>query len=179
MAEVINLEEARLLIAVKKGYRNWKDRFKEEFGLGTRLSQISWKTLSYLALGSVKANFYLHDLIMSHKNMGSGLEFNRLSPTKKMAVVDQYLFLLDRMRFECMKRLEWLESYPGEDLTLVELVTRFDDLAPSLQVRPPLLSKNHPDYEKYLRTSTFDREAFVRKLIPKALSEIQDSATTL
>ena len=179
MAEVIDLEEARLLMAVKKGYRNWRKGFEEEFGTETRLSQISWKTLSYLALGSIKASFYLHDLIMSHKNMGSGLDFKNLSSTKKMAVVDQYLFLLDRMRFECMKRLGWLESYPGENLTLVELVTKFDDLAPTLQARIPLLSKNHPDYEQYLKTSTFDREAFIRKLIPKALSEIQDSSTTL
>ena len=30
--QVIDLEEGRLLLAVRKGYRNWESRFKEEFG---------------------------------------------------------------------------------------------------------------------------------------------------
>ena len=179
MSQVIDLEEGRLLLLVKRGFRNWKSRFKEEFGQETRLSQISCATLSYLAQGRDKGTFHLYDLIMNLKNLGSGFEFNELSPKKKMTVIDQYLFLLDRIRFECMKRLGWLESYPGDELTLVELIARFDKLAPGLQARVPRLSQDHPGYRWYSAMNTLDKEAFVRKLIPKALEKIQGYSTTL
>ncbi|UCF86229.1 MAG: hypothetical protein JSV50_11555, partial [Desulfobacteraceae bacterium] len=98
---------------------------------------------------------------------------------QKMAVVDRYLLLLDRIRFEYMKRLGWLESYPGEEFTLVDFVTQFEALAPGLQTKTPLLSRNHPDYERFSKMGAFEKEEFIRKLIPKALREIQDSSTTL
>jgi len=175
MSRIINLEEGRLLIAVKRGYRNWTSRFKETFGLTTRISQLSFETLSCLAGGKDKGSFYIYDLIMSLKDFGSGFEFNELSPKKKMEVIDQYLFILDRLRFECMKRLNWLESYPGEECTLVELITQFEKLAPSLQAEIPILSVDYPDHKKYLEMNIFDREAFVRKLIPKALKQIKEA----
>ncbi len=116
---------------------------------------------------------------MNLQGLGSGFEFNELSPKKKMAIIDQYLFMLDLIRFECMKRLGWLTSYPGEDFTLVELIKEFDRLAPSLQAKVPVLSQDHAAYEQYSTMNTYDKEGFVRKLIPEVLKEIQDYSTTL
>lgn len=179
MSRVIDLEEGRLLVAVKRGYRNWENRFKESFGLKTRLSQISPATLSYLAQGKDKGTFYIYDLIMNLQHLGSGFEFNELNPKKKMALIDQYLFILDRIRFECMKRLGWLKSYPGEEIPLVELIVKFDKIAPSLQAKIPVLDQGHNCHEEYEAMTTNDKEAFIRKLIPKALEEIQHYSTTL
>jgi hypothetical protein len=179
MSGVIDLKEERLLMAVRRGYRNWSHRFQEEFGLKTRLSDISINTLSSLAQAKEKEIFYIYDLIMNLHGLGSGFEFDGLSPKEKMRLVDQYLFLLDQIRFECMKRLGWLTGYPGEEFTLVELVMDFDRLAPGLQAKIPLLSPNHPEYDKYCLSNTFDKEAFIRKLIPAALKKIRDYSTTL
>ena len=173
---VISLEHGRLLMAVKRGYRNWQSRFKEEFGLETRLQQISFRTLSYLAQGKDKGTFYLYDLIMNLQDLGSGFEFNELSPKKKMGIIDQYLFLLDQIRFECMKRLGWLESYPSEQFTLVELIKQFDQLAPRLQSEVPVLSQNHAKHKQYAAMNTYEKEGIIRKLIPEALKEIQSYA---
>jgi hypothetical protein len=170
---VISLEEGRLLMAAKRGFRNWESRFKESFDLNTRLPQISIRTLSHLAQGKDKGTFYLYDLIMNLQDLGSGFEFNELSPKKKMGVIDQYLFLLDQIRFECMKRLGWLESYPGEQFTLVELINRFDELAPSLQAKVPVLSRNHTAHAQYTAVNTHEKESIIRKLIPEALKRIQ------
>jgi hypothetical protein len=170
---VISLEQGRLLMAVRRGFRNWESRFKEKFGLETRLQQISLRTLSYLAQGKDKGTFYLYDLIMNLQDLGSGFEFNELGPKKKMGVIDQYLFLLDQIRFECMKRLGWLESYPSEPFTLVELIKQFDQLAPSLQSEVPVLSQNHSGHKQYASMNTYEKEGMVRKLIPEALKEIQ------
>ena len=179
MSEVIPLEEARLFLAAKKGFRNWTSRFKEAFGMDTRVSMLSISTLSYLAQGHDRGAFYLYDLIMNLRNLGSGLEFNELNPKDKLAVIDQYLFLLDRIRFDCMKRLGWIDSYPGEDFPLVELIIDFHRLAPGFQAKVPALSKSHPEIEAFERMNTLDREAFIRKMIPKALKEIRNYSTTL
>lgn len=173
MTQVIDLELGRLKLAAKKAFRNWASAFKEDFGLDTRPGDISLRTLAYLSQGKDRATFFLYDLIMNLQNMGSGLEFNELNPRKKVLIIDQYLFLLDRIRFECMKRLGWLASYPGEEYTLVEMITQFHILAPNLQARIPLLRKNHPRYDDFRAVDRFDREAFIRKMIPEAIQEIQ------
>ena len=178
MSRIIDMKEGQLHLAVKRGYRNWISRFKEDFDEGTRLGDISSGTLSYLAQGRDKGTFYLYDLIMNIQGLGSGFEFNELSPKEQMRVIDRYLFLLDRVRFECMKRLGWLESYPGEEYALVELIVRFDSLAPGLQAGVPLLKKDHPGYTEYSSLNTMDREVFVRRLIPRALKEVQESSFT-
>ena len=176
---IIDLEESRLVRALKKGFRNWTSRFGEEFGMETRLCHISFKTLSYLAQSNNDGTFYIYDLIMRLREVGSGFEFNALGPDQKMAVIDRHLLLLDRIRFECMKRLGWLETYPGGEYTLVELITQFDKLAPVLQAKLPVLSRDYPGYDRYCAMNTLDKEAFIRKLIPKALKELEAYSTTL
>jgi len=178
MSQVIDLKESQLIVAARKGYRNWSSHFKEAFGLTTRFSQISLKTLSFLAQGRDKGTFFLYDLIMNLKRLGSGFEFAELSPKKKMIVIDLYLFLLDRIRFECMKRLNWLESYPGEEVTLVELIVNFDKLAPTLQAEVPVLCSDFPGFDAYADMNAFDKEVFIRRLIPRAMDEIQDRVKT-
>ena len=167
MKEVVDLEKARLELAVKKAYRNWESKLGESFELRTQLSHLSPRSLAFLAQGKEKSPFYLYDLIMNLLNLGSGFEFNELHSKQKMAVVDRYLFILDRIRFEYMKRLGWLESYPGEECTLVDLVVRFEELAPGLQTKTPLLSRTHPDYEQFLRMGAFEKEELLESSYPR------------
>jgi hypothetical protein len=140
MRGVVDLEKARLDMAVKRGFRNWASQLGEDFGIKTHLSHISLKSLAFLAF---------------------------------------YLFLLDRIRFEYMKRLGWLKGYPGEQFTLVELIIDFDQLAPDLGAKTPELSQGHRAYDRFSRMGAFEREELIRKLIPKAIKEIQDYSTTL
>ncbi|MEJ2587728.1 MAG: hypothetical protein P8165_09165 [Deltaproteobacteria bacterium] len=129
MSHVIDLDRERRLIRVKRAFRNWAARFKEDFGPETHLGDISLDTLC--------------------------------------------------VRFECMKRLGWLERYPGEEYALVSLVTQFDRLAPGLQANIPHLRKDHPEYPKFAVISTYDKEGFVRKLIPKLMRALDDYGKTL
>jgi hypothetical protein len=174
VSRIVDLEEGRLFIAAKKGYRNWVSHFGENFEVRTKLSDVSMSTLAYLAQGKDKGTFYLYDLIMNLEKLGSGFEFNELAAKSKMRVIDRYLFLLDRIRFDCMKRMGWIDDYPGEAWSIVELVTRFDELAPGLQAKTPTLSRSHTGYREFERLNAFDREAYVRRLIPKILQKIQD-----
>ena len=179
MTEVLQIEKARLELATRRGFRNWKSEFREDFSGSTRLSDISERTLCQLALGKDKSTFYLFDLIMNLRNLKSGFEFSGLGPQDKMSVMDQYLFLLDRIRFEYMKRAGWLEAYPGEELPVVDLVVQYEQLGQRLQRATPLLSRNHAAYPEFRKMNAFEREEFIRKLIPKALKEIEDQSVTL
>ena len=173
MTQVINLEKGRTRLLAKKAFRNWKSRFKEDFTSKSCLGQISLETLSFLAQGKDKSTFYLYDLIMGLNHLGSGFEFNELSPGNKMRVIDQYLFLLDRIRYECMKRLGWLKSYPGEEISLLEMITRFETLAPNLQGQIPMMNPGVASSEEFFSVSTYEKEGIVRKLIPKLLKELE------
>lgn len=173
MTQVISLEKGKRHILVKKAFRNWKSRFKDVFEPETRLCHISLETLSFLAQGQDKSTFYLYDLIMGLNHLGSGFQFNELSPKNKMAVIDQYLFLLDRIRFECMKRLGWLERYPGEEIPLVEMITQFDALAPNLQAQIPMMNSDYAGSKEFFAVTTFEKEGVVRKLIPNLMKELE------
>jgi hypothetical protein len=178
MTDIVDLQKARQDKKARRGYRNWAKRFKEDFGLSTRLSHISDKTLAFLASGKGDSSFFLYDLIMNLQGMGSGLEFNYLGTKQKMMVMDRYLFLLDRIRFEYMKRLGWLDRYAGEGFTLVELVLEFDQLAPAMQAECPVLSEDHPDYTRFREMESFEKEGFVRKLLFSALKEMETHSST-
>ena len=179
MPQVIDFEKSRLLLTARRGFRNWNSRFHEHFDLETRLGDVSLGVLSFLAQGKDQGTFYLYDLIMSLKNFGSGFEFNEMDPTKKMFIIDHYLFLLDRIRFECMKRVNWLESYPGQHLPLVDLVLKFEKLGLSLQTKTPKLSREHPAYAEFSALIPYDRESFIRKMIPALMEEIKSYADSL
>ncbi len=170
---VIDLRKAKMELAAKRGYRNWVSRFHEAFDFKTRPADISLETLSQLAKGKGENAFCLYDLIMNLLELGSGFELNELASEEKMIVIDRYLFLLDIIRFEYMKRYGWLNSYPGENLALAEVIIDFMKLGPSLQARLPELSQDHPDYKLFLEMNTFEKTEFIRKLIPEILKKIE------
>lgn len=179
MPQVIDFEKRRLLLSVKRGFRNWNSRFQDHFDHETRLGDVSLEVLSFLAQGKDGGTFYLYDLIMNLKNLGSGFEFNEMNPSKKMFIIDHYLFLLDRIRFECMKRFNWLENFPGEHLTLVELVVGFEKMGLFLQAKVPQLSKLHPAYNEFAALNPYDREGFIRKMIPALMKKIKSYADSV
>ncbi|MFC1839273.1 hypothetical protein ACFL1N_06825 [Thermodesulfobacteriota bacterium] len=169
MSGVVDLGIARLEKKVKKAYRNWAAQFGDKFSVSTGFGDIPDNILAVLAVGTGNSSFYFYDLIMNLENLGSGFGFNELDSDKKLVVLDKHLFLLDRSRYEYMKRLGWIISYPGEEYAIVELIINFDSLAPDIQAKPPLLSGDHPAYEEYSRSNLFEKEQVIRKLIPEAL----------
>lgn len=173
MSRVVELDKVRTATAARRGYRNWRSRFGEEFGEATRVKDLSDTTLLFLAKGSDEAAFYLYDLIMTLLDFGSGFEIRELEAADRMAVMDRYLFVLDRLRFEIMKRLGWLADFEGQDLTLVELVKEYDSLAPRLQAAVPPLNRKHAAYEAYEKVNVLEKEAFIRRLIPEALDRFE------
>ncbi|MBN2418980.1 MAG: hypothetical protein JXL81_06315 [Deltaproteobacteria bacterium] len=172
MPGIVNIDKARLEIRVKKGFKKWNSRFGCFFDISTRMEQIPDKALAFLAEGTQKSAVYYYDIIMSIKGLGPGSGFDELSPAYKMAVIDIHLFLLDRVRYEYMKRLGWIDCYAGEEYSIFEQIRAFNDLAPDIQARPPVLSRSHPQYMEYMSKNLFEKDEIIRKLIPEALKKL-------
>ncbi len=143
--------------------------FKEDLNEETKLKDLRFDTIKKLCICNEDTSFYLYDLIMNLLGRGSGTNFYNLTGPLRLRVIDIYLFVLDRIRFEGMKRLGWIISYPGEEVPLVDLVLKYDEIHPFLTKVVPIISESHNSYQEYMKASDYDREWIVRKLIPEMI----------
>ncbi len=174
MAEIIHLDRFRQKLAADQGFRTWLSRFQEQFGPDTRLKDLSPRTLLFLATPGDEHLFVYFDLIMGVKKLGGSARFrlDELEAAVKLKIMDAALALMDRVRFEVMRRLGWVEEVPGAESPLIDLVAQAwesEEFARAL----PHLSPLHPDYGAYLKLSPLDRAVFLRRLIPKAVAEFK------
>jgi hypothetical protein len=174
LAEVIELDKARRHLTAKRGFQSWSRDFGEGFDEQTRLQDLSDTTLGSLIQAGDRTTETIHDLIMGVKGLGRGSQFHALDNSQKMAIMDIAIFLLDQLRFECLRRLEWVTGYDTMDTPLMDLVAQFSTSFAAAQNRTPALASSHPLYEEYLKEHDLDRSAFLRRLIPAALEAFQE-----
>lgn len=175
MAEVIDLEGFRRKLAADQGFRSWLARFKEQFGPETRLRDLSDATLLYLASPGEDNLYVYFDLIMGSRGLGGSLRFrlDDLDYTTKLKIMDTAFILVDRVRFEVMRRLSWVEDVPGEDTPLIELVQHAWSKGAPFSRELPRLAPTHPDYEHYRTQHPMDQGVSIRRLIPRAVSQFR------
>ena len=174
MAEIVNLADRRRSLAAKRGFKGWERRFSRSFDVSTRIEDLSHETLGRLIGGGEESNSLLYDLIMGIKGLGPGLRFHFLAGAEKIGIVDIAVFLLDQLRFEAMRRLGWIDDYPGYHIPLVDLVEGYGVKFSGTGMETPSLSRDHARYGEYRRTFSGDRGVFVRRLIPEAIDAFHD-----
>jgi hypothetical protein len=172
VAEVIDLERFRAKIAADQGFRTWLARFQEQFGPDTRLRDVSPTTLLYLASPGEENLYVFFDLIMGSRGLGGSLRFrlNDLEQEDKLKIMDTAFALVDRVRFELMRRLGWVEEFGGDDETIIGLVQQAWRRTKDFAREVPSLCSTHLDYPAYARLNTMDRVVFIRRLIPRAVA---------
>jgi hypothetical protein len=167
MGKIVDLQSYRNRAAEERAFAPWRKRFSEDFSKTPRLADLSDETLMKLAEpGEDKAMAY-YELIMAILDLGDGIKFYYLDKGEQLQVVDIHLFLVDQVRFELMRRLGWLEDYPGLAYPIPALVTGFDRIRNAAAA--PALADSRPDYEQYRQLPVRERESFVRRLLPAAL----------
>ena len=131
-AEVVDLQLFRLARAAAQA----EDIFLRRFGLaldpGTRAAELPDKVLAFLIDFSAPPTDFLYQLVTRLLGLGREIGFESLSSQDKMSVLDVYFALLDQFRFECLHRLGWLVSYPGQEIPLVRLAledSEFPDIS--------------------------------------------------
>jgi len=176
VAEIINLERFRSKVAADQGFRSWLARFQEQFTPDTRLRDLSGSTLLYLATPGEENLFVFFDLVMGAQGLGGSVRFrlDDLDNDIKMKIMDTAFALVDRVRFEVMRRLGWLGSVPEAETPIIELVRQAWRLGAEFGQESPVLSPEYPDYPAYARLNAMDRMVFLRRLIPRAVVSFKE-----
>jgi len=177
MTKVVNIQSYRAKVLQKRAFGHWEKRFKESYNLQTRLSDLSDKTLYFLAQPGENSSTAFYELIMGILDLGPAIKFNYLPNKEQMRVVDIHLFLADQVRFEVMRRLKWLVKLPCEKCNLIAMVQDFDKIKPKSKESPPELSASHPDIISYQQLATGDKEVFIRRMLRDAIEAFKDCLT--
>lgn len=174
MDKIVRLDEYRAKAIEKKAFGSWEKRFGIAFGASTRFNDLDDATLYALAQPGDESSEAFYELIMGALELGNTAEFHYLPNAEQMKVVEVHLFLADQARFEMMRRLEWLEALPCEDLSLVELVLNHATLQAASRSNPPELKTNHPAYQQYQSMVPGDKQVFIRQLLTEALAAFRE-----
>jgi hypothetical protein len=114
-----------------------------------------------------KHGFY--DLIMSSQRLGVGHEFEAQSYDRLTKLMNAYFFIIDQARFECMRRLGWLDRVPRGERPIIEVVMDSDTYDYGGLLEAPEPKPAHPAYDEDMRTGGIDRAALVRRSFPEAI----------
>jgi hypothetical protein len=169
MTKVVDLQSFRDKTLEQKCFGAWQLRFGEAYGTPTRASDLSDKTVFFLAQPGENSSVAFYELIMGALDLGPAAKFYYLSNDEQMRVVDIHLLLADQVRFEMMRRLGWIKNLPGAQLGLIEMVRHFEKLKLQAKTSPPELNDNHPDYGAYRQLARGDKEVFIRRMLREAI----------
>jgi hypothetical protein len=107
-------------------------------------------------------------------DLGTASKFHYLGNRDQMRVVDIHLFLADQMRFEMMRRLEWIRSYEGGQYSLLDMVQGFEKVKTRCRQHPPILSESNSDYATYTELTSGDKDVFIRRMLQEALEAFKE-----
>lgn len=169
MADIISLDKFKRRSVATKALEYWNKRFPEKLEVDTRFSDLTDATLAFLIQPREESTWATYELIMAMKNLGGKARFFFMEDKEKMVIIELGMFLLDQFRFECLKRLGWIESYPAEKYAILELIDNYGVLSETIRNQNPELSSSHPQYENFRRATKLDREVIIRKLFPEAI----------
>ena len=178
MTKIVDLHHYRTQMVEQRAFGPWRKRFGETYDANTRLSDLSDKTLFFLAQPGEESSMAYYEIIMGVLDLGPATKFNYLASEQQMRVVDIHLFLADQMRFEMMRRLKWLDALYCQNNSFVEMVQDFERIKTSCSEKPPELAPFHPGQATYRKLAARDKEVFIRQLLREALEEFEKQIKT-
>jgi len=173
MAKIVDIQTYRAQQVSDRVFGPWRKRFNEPCDENSKLSDLSDKTILYLAQPGDASTLGYYELIMGAFDLGTGAEFYALDKGDQLKVVESHLFLADQTRFELMYRLGWITTFFCQNTTIWELIQNIDKLKLQSRNIPPELSTSHAGYPDYEVLTTRDKEAFVRRLLPDAIESFR------
>ena len=174
MPKLVDLHDYRTKVVEQKVFGPWQKRFGESYHSETRLSNLSDRTLYFLAQPGEDSSIAYYEMIMGVLDLGPATKFNYLASEQQMRVVDIHLFLAEQMRFEMMRRLKWLAALPCQESSIIAMVQTYEQMRTKCRDNPPGLAPSHPGSEAYRQLATRDKEVFIRQLLREALEEFQN-----
>ena len=174
MTKVVDLHHYRTKVVQQRAFGPWRKRFGETYDTKTRLSNLSDKTLYFLAQPGEDSSIAYYEVIMGVLDFGPATKFNYLASEQQMRVVDIHLFLADQMRFEMMRRMGWLEALPCQNIPIISMVQTYEQMRNRFKENPPGLAPSHPGHAAYKKLATRDKEVFIRQMLREALEKFEE-----
>ncbi len=173
MTNIVNLQTYRNKTIEQRGFGPWLKRFGESYNNETRLSNLSDKTLFFLAQPGENSAVAYYELIMGVLGLGEGLKFYYLDKKDQLTIMDIHLFLADQIRFEMMHRLNWLESFPCDQYTILDIVRHFDRVKIFCKDKHPELASSRHDFKTYSKLMRGDKDIYIRRMFREALDSFK------
>ena len=171
MGEVIALDEKRRRLRARRAFHLWERRFGRLFDENTSVQDLPDEVLAVLVQPGDAGTRLVQSLVVKVMTGEDAADLEGLTPPQKIRAIDLTLLMVDQIRFECMRRLGWVEPDPRAQWPIVDLLIRHADGNAQEVQRTPSLLPSHPLYAQYEKTFVGDQAAFVRRLIPRAIEE--------
>jgi hypothetical protein len=180
MSKVVSIESLKNQKAAQRGFREWQRLFKSLPVLdeNTLWSDLPDELVLFLAEDDEGGRQIIHDLLMGALGLGSGYEFESLPSNKLLPLLDVYFLLIDQVRFECMRRLGWIQNIPLGQKPIIQLIRDQKQGVSPVLTASPLLSPDHPAFPEYSLLNEMEKRSFIRRIIPEAVKQFQSRVST-
>ncbi len=169
MTNIINLDQYKRDQLTDQIFSAWYIRYTDKFTLNTTLPDLKDETLFSLAQPGENSTDRFYELIMAVLKLGITIEFHYLDNENKLGVVDRHLFLADHVRFEIMRRLNWITRYPCQKHPVVDMIKNFNDAQKEMLENAPILSATQPTAAIYRKLTVREKQVHVRQMLMGAL----------
>lgn len=171
-----SLSDYRRRKAARRAFREWNRLFEpaQRIEENTRWADLPDRAVLFLCEELPEHRFTVYDLLMGASGLGSGYEFESLPSPKLLPLLDCYFVTMDRIRFECMRRLGWVEDpLPGAQIPIIELVLRDLKASAPFTLKNPKMTPRHPGFGKVRGENDPDYGRFLRMHVPDAIKEFR------
>jgi|GEM_PF-425277 len=171
MGKVISLLSHKYQKAAEKGFQEWRRLFEPvaDFDRHTRWADLPSEVVAFLCEENPDSRYSFYDLIMRSQGLGTGYDFERQPYQRLTLLMNAYFFIMDQARFECMRRLGWLERIPREEQSILEVIMESENYDYPALLETPEPTPAHPAYAEYLESRDLERSALIRRSFPEAI----------
>jgi hypothetical protein len=170
MPDVVCLESHKHRKAAERGFRGWRRIFRSitDFDEHTKWSDLPDEIILFFCEEGPESKHAFYDLLMRSHRLGTGHDFETQAFERLSILLNAYFFITDQARFECMRRLGWLETVPRADKPIIEVVMESGTYNYAALLEAPAPTPEHPAYAEDRQSRGIDRSALVRKHTPEA-----------
>lgn len=176
MADLISMEAHKNKKAAARGFKEWRRIFRSitDFDEHTRWADLPDEVLLFFCEGCPESKNAFYDLLMRAHRLGSGHDFETQRFDRLTTFMNAYFFITDQGRFECMRRLGWLERVPRGDKPIIEVVMASETYDYAALLEAPEPTPAHPYYEEDQQSRGVDRAALMRKPVLDAIRQFKE-----
>jgi len=166
--------------AAQRGFREWRRLFQtfHDFDENTRWSDLPDWVILFLSEDNPESRLTVYDLLMGALGLGSGHEFETLPAHRLMTLMDAYFVIMDQIRFECMRRLVWIEAIPWAEKSIIKQIFEARDIPSPFMLKTPRMTCRHPAFNKTRGEDDFDYGRLLRTYIPDALEAFRKKSSS-